>query len=194
MAFNNLFNLTNGAREQYKARRVTQNRVVVDDIDHDRFSSFSSISSSFDERLSDAEFVRSFVPPPVVSPPPSPPPPPPPSVPPPMNSFNNGPRRPSRIPPPPMRRQINKSNSTSQNQNDDQNKIQHLNLEQQSQQDELHKSVLSAISGGIKLRHRSINTNVPNMKDDKNSPTSMQNILEKQILGNSPLSLFDSHS
>lgn len=178
-----LNNLTNSAREQYKVRRISKNLISNEGEDINRFSSFSSISSSFDERLSDAEFVRSFVPPPAISPPPSPPPPPPPSFPPPHNmNIHSGLRRPSRIPPPPARKQpvknINKIENHIQEEEEESNNPP-------SQQDILHQSVLSAISGGIKLRHRSI-------KVENNSPT-MQNLFEKQLMGKSSfLEIFPS--
>jgi hypothetical protein len=159
-----------GFRDQYRARRTTQNSIFDDDDEVSRYSSYCSISSSFDERFSDAEFVRSFVPPPVVSPPPSPPPPPPPAIPPPQYvQRGNRSRQPSRIPPPPPPR-LSQNSSES---------------EPASQQDIIHRSVLSAISGGVKLRHRS------NVKEQHAPPppTSMQGILEKQMLGNCHFSL-----
>ena len=191
MAFPNN-QITGGVREQYKARRTTQSRILSEDIDYDRLSSFSSISSSFDERLSDADFVRSFVPPPVISPPPSPPPPPPPSYPPPSMNLNNGIRRPSRIPPPPPKRTNNNPNNlknqnhslkknNNNNHNNENNDNDQESSEPPSQQDILHQSVLSAISGGIKLRHRSLNKE--ENKNNPTSPTSMQTIFEKQIMG-----------
>jgi hypothetical protein len=149
-----------GYRDQYRARRISQNSLVDDDDEVSRYSSYCSISSSFDERFSDANFVRSFVPPPIVSPPPSPPPPPPPSNPPPNHQLGNRVRNPSRVPPPPPKRK------------------QHVQDENSPQQI-IHKSVLSAISGGIKLRHRS------DISEQKSPPppNSMQSILERQMIG-----------
>jgi hypothetical protein len=162
-----------GYRDQYRARRITQNSVFDDDDEVSRYSSYGSISASFDERFSDAEFVRSFVPPPVVSPPPSPPPPPPPANPPPQNIIRaNRVRNPSRVPPPPPKKCAQKLKDQDEN----------------SPQQIIHKSVLSAISGGIKLRHRA---EVEEQKSSS-SPSSMQSILQRQMNGNCLLSLIDS--
>lgn len=148
-------------RDQYRARRSTQNHIYDHDDEISRYSSNYSISSSYDERLSDAEFVRSFVPPPCQSPPPSPPPPPPPSNPPPQYLNRGRTRQPSRIPPPPPKRVANATE-----------------IEPESPKDAIHKSVLSAISSGVKLRHRS------NRSEQKSpTPVSMQGILEKQMQG-----------
>jgi hypothetical protein len=154
-----------GLRDQYRARRTTQNSILVEDDEVSRYSSYCSISSSFDERFSDAEFVRTFVPPPVVSPPPSPPPPPPPAVPPPqyVQRGNRSRQTSRRIPPPPPPPKMSQNASES---------------ESASQQDVIHKSVLSAISGGVKLRHFSNAKTQPSTTP----PTSMQGILEKQML------------